>query len=176
MLPLPLFSLITAVPWRWLAASTCASVLFIAGCRLGEQRITTQWEEAKTTQAQAVAIQTAQVAQITSKQTSINKEIEHEFKAAKEKLATDRQHLLARVPGRLHLEPNRGDSTVPGVSIGTDRVAEASTDAVLAGEPLAIGEACQKLAEDAAQTTLMLLEFQRWYVAQTQNGQDKSGP
>ena len=166
MLPLPLFSLVTAVPWRWLAASTCASVLFIAGCRLGEQRITTQWEEAKTMQAQAVAIQTAQVAQITSKQTSINQEITNEIKAAKEKLATDRQYLLARVPGRLRLEPNRGDSTVPGVSTGADGVAAASTDAVLADEPLADGQTCQRLAEDAAQTTLMLVGFQRWYAEQ----------
>lgn len=172
---LSLFSLVTAVPWRWLAAITCASILFTAGCRFGEQRITTQWEEAKTTQAQAVAIQTAQVAQITSKQTRINQEITNEIKAAKEKLAKDRQHLLARVPERVRLEPNRGDSTVSGVSIGADRVAEATADAVPAVESLAIGEACQRLAEDAAQTTLMLVGFQRWYVAQTQNGQDKSG-
>ena len=163
---LPLFSLITAVPWRWLAASTCASVLFIAGCRLGEQRITTQWAEAKTMQAQAVAMQTAQVAQITSKQTSINQEITNEFKAAKEKLATDRKYLLARVPGRLRLEPTSGDSTVPGVSIGTDGVVAVTADAVPAGEPLAIGETCQRLAEDAAQTTLMLVGFQRWYAKQ----------
>lgn len=163
---LPLFSLVSAFPWRWLAASTCASVLFIAGCLLGEQRITTQWEEAKTTQAQTVAIQTAQVAQINSKQISINQEITNEFKAAKEKLATDRQYLLARVPGRLRLEPNFGDSTVPGVSIGTDGVAAASTDAVPTDESLAIGEACQRLADDAAQTTLMLVGFQRWYGAQ----------
>ena len=173
---LPLFSLVTAVPWRWLAASTCASVLFIGGCRFGEQRITTQWAEAKTMQAQAVAMQTAQVAQITSKQTRINQEITNEIKAAKEKLATDRQYLLARVPGRLRLEPTSGDSTVSGVSIGADGVVTASNDAVPADEPLAIGEACQRLAEDAAQTTLMLLEFQRWYAAQTQNGQDKNGP
>ena len=163
---LPLFSLITAVPWRWLAASTCASVLFIAGCRLGEQRITTQWEEAKTMQAQAVAEQTVRLAQISAKQISINQAISNEFTQAKAQLATDRQHLLARVPGRVRLEPSRGDSTVPGVSIGADRVAAATADAVLTGETLAIGEACQRLAEDAAQTTLMLVGFQRWYAEQ----------
>lgn len=166
MLPLSLLSLVTAVPWRWLVASTSASVLFIAGCRLGEQRITTQWEEAKIMAAQAVAKQTAQVAQVSAKQISINQEIKHEFKAAKEKLATDRQYLLARVPGRLRLEPNFGDSTVSGVSIGADGVVTASTDAVPADEPLAIGEACQRLAEDAAQTTLMLVGLQRWYSEQ----------
>ena len=173
---LPLFSLVTAVPWRWLAAITCASILFTAGCRFGERRITTQWEVAKITAAQAVAKQTAQVVQVSAKQTRINQEITNEIKAAKEKLATDRQYLLARVPGRLRLEPTSGDSTVPGVSIGADGVAAVTADALLAGEPLADAHSCQRLAEDAAQTTLMLLEFQRWYAAQTQNGQDKNGP
>ena len=171
---LPLFSLITAVPWRWLAVSTSASVLFIAGCRFGEQRITTQWEEAKTMQAQAVATQATQVAQVSAKQISINQEITNEIKAAKEKLATDRQYLLARVPGRLRLEPTSGDSTVSGVPIGTDRVAAVITDALPAGEPLGIGEACQRLAEDAAQTTLMLVGFQRWYALQSQRAQDEN--
>ncbi len=173
---LPLFSLVTAMPWRWLAAITCASILFTAGCRFGERRITTQWEFAKITAVQAVAIQAAHVAQVSAKQSTINQEISNDFKAAKEKLATDRQYLLARVPGRLRLEPTSGDSTVSGVPIGTDRVAAVTTDALPAGEPLAIGGACQKLAEDAAQTTLMLAGFQRWYAAQTQIGQDKSGP
>jgi len=172
---LSLLSLVTAVPWRWLAAITCASILFSAGVRLGEQRITTQWDAAKITQAQAVAIQAARVAQVTAKQTTINQEISNEFKAAKANLAADRQHLLARVPGRVRLEPNRGDRTVPGVSVSSDGVAAASTDAVPAGETLADEQACQRLAEDAAQTTLMLLGFQRWYVAQIKNGQNKNG-
>ena len=76
---LSLLSLVTAVPWRWLAAITCASILFSAGVRLGEQRITTQWDAAKITQAQAVAIQTNQVAQVSAKQTTINQEITNEF-------------------------------------------------------------------------------------------------
>jgi hypothetical protein len=163
---LSLLSLVAALPWRWLAAITCASIIFSAGVRLGEQRITTQWDAAKITQAQAVAIQTNQVAQVTVKQATINQEIENEFKAAKANLAADRQHLLARVPGGVRLEPNRGDSAVSGVSIGTDRVAADTADPVPAGEPLAIVEACQRLAEDAAQTTLMLVGFQRWYAEQ----------
>ena len=46
MLPVPIFSIVSiaaAFPWRWIAASAVASVLFIGGCRFGEQRITTQW-------------------------------------------------------------------------------------------------------------------------------------
>ena len=171
---LPLLSLVTAMLWRWLAASTCASVLFVGGCRFGEQRITTQWEEAKTMQAQAVATQATQAAQIGAKQTRINQEISNEFTQVKAQLATDRQYLLARVPGRLRLEHNFGDSTVPGVSIGADGVAAATADAVLADDPLAIGEACQRLAEDAAQTTLMLVGFQRWYALQSKRAEDQN--
>ena len=171
---LPLLSLVTAVPWRWLAAITCASILFTAGCRFGERRITTQWEFAKITAAQAVAMQTAQVAQITSKQTRINQEITNEIKASKEKLAKDRQYLLARVPGRLRLEPTNVDSTVPGVPIGTVGVVADTADAVPAGEPLADGQTCQRLAEDAAQTTLMLVGFQRWYAEQSNRVEDKN--
>ncbi len=164
---LPLLSLVAALPWRWLTAITCASILFSAGVRLGERRINIQWDAAKITQAQAVAIQSAQVAQVTAKQTTINQEIENEFKAAKANLAAARQHLLARVPGRVRLEPNRGDSAVPGVPVSSVGVAEASTDAIPATEPLADEQTCQRLAEDAAQTTLMLVGFQRWYSEQT---------
>jgi len=158
---LSLLSLVAALPWRWLAAITCASIIFSAGVRLGEQRITTQWDAAKITAAQAVARQTNQVAQVSAKQTTINQEISNEFKAAKAQLAADRQHLLARVPGRVRLEPNRGDSTVSGVPVSSDGVAAASTDAVPSSD-----STCEKLAEDASQTTLMLIEFQRWYQAQ----------
>lgn len=42
---------------------------------------------------------------------------------------------------------------VPVVAAGVDAVA---ADAVSAA-------VCEKLAEDAAQTTLMVVEFQRWY-------------
>ncbi len=128
---------------------------------MGERRINIQWDAAKITQAQAVAIQTNQVAQVSAKQTTINQEITNEFKAAKESLAADRQHLLARVPGRLRNKTAGGDSTVPGVSVSSDGVAAASTDDVPSPD-----STCEKLAEDAAQTTMMLIEFQRWYQAQ----------
>ena len=42
---------------------------------------------------------------------------------------------------------------IPDVAAGVDATA---ADAVSAA-------ACEKLAEDAAQTTLMVMEFQRWY-------------
>ncbi len=42
---------------------------------------------------------------------------------------------------------------VPGIAAGVDATAADTVSAA----------ACEKLAEDAAQTTLMVVEFQRWY-------------
>ena len=51
---------------------------------------------------------------------------------------------------------------IPGVAARTDATA---ADLVPVADRSATG-ACKKLAEDAAQTTLMVVEFQRWYSAQ----------
>ena len=48
---------------------------------------------------------------------------------------------------------------IPGVAARTDATA---ADLVPVADRSATG-ACKKLAEDAAQTTLMVVEFQRWY-------------
>ena len=87
---LSLFSLLAALPWRWLAVSVLVSVLFIGGCRFGERRITTQWEAEKIATAQAVTIQSVHVAQVTEQQATINQEISDEFKKAKAELTADR--------------------------------------------------------------------------------------
>ena len=178
MLPVPIFSMVSmaaAFPWRWLAAGAVAGVLFIGGCSFGERRITTQWDAEKIATAQAVALQSIHVAKVTEQQTTINQETSDEFNKAKTQLAADRQRLLARVPGGVRLKPASGDGVVPAVSVSADGVAAATADLVSAAEPTAASESCQRLAEDAAQTTLMLLEFQRWYAAQSKNSQDKSG-
>lgn len=179
MLPVPIFSMVSmaaAFPWRWLAAGAVAGVLFIGGCSFGERRITTQWDAEKIATAQAVALQSIHVAKVSEQQTIINQEISDEFNKTKAQLAADRERLLARVPVRLRLKPASGDGAVPAVSVSADGVVATTADLVSAAEPSAASESCQRLAEDAAQTTLMLLEFQRWYVAQSKNGQDKSGP
>lgn len=182
MLPIPIFSMLSmlsmaaAFPWRWIAVSAVAGGLFIGGFRFGEWRVTTQWDTEKIATAQAVALQSIHVAKVTEQQTTINQEISDEFNKAKAQLAADRQRLLARVPVRLRLKPASGDGAVPAVSVSADGVAAATADLVSAAEPTASSESCQRLAEDAAQTTLMLLGFQRWYAAQSKNSQDKSGP
>ena len=61
---------------------------------------------------------------------------------------------------------------VPVVATGADA---APTNPVPAAGPRNTSNSCEKLAEDAAQTTLMVVEFQRWYREQSdlsRNAQD----
>ena len=52
---------------------------------------------------------------------------------------------------------------VPAVSVVAARVDAATADPVPTTQQPANSAACEKLDEDAAQTTLMVVEFQRWY-------------
>ena len=66
------------------------------------------------------------------------------------------KRLLARVPERVRVDAPDHPDPVPAVPSVAARVDAVTADAVSAA-------ACEKLAEDAAQTTLMVVEFQRWY-------------
>ena len=152
----PIFNILAALPWRLIAAGVLAAVLFAGGCQFGANRVTAKWDAEKVATAQVVAKQAEHVAAVAVQQSTINQEISNEFQKAKATIAADRQHLLARVPERVRVDaPDHPDPVpaVPGIAAGVDAAA-ADTVSVAA---------CEKLAEDAAQTTLMLLEFQRWY-------------
>ncbi len=156
----PLLNILAALPWRLIAAGVLAAVLFAGGCQFGANRVTAQWDAATVATAEAVAKQAEHVAAVTVHQSTINQEISNEFQKAKAAIAADRRHLLARVPVRLRVvAPDHPGpvSAVPSVAAGVDA---AAADAVSAA-------VCEKLAEDAALTTLMVVEFQRWYVRQS---------
>ena len=152
----PVFNILAALPWRLIAAGVLAAVLFAGGCQFGADRVTAKWDAEKVTTAEAVAKQAEHVAAVTVQQSTINQEISNEFQKTKAAISADRQHLLARVPQRMRVEA--ADSTgpvpaVPTVAAGADA---ATADPV----PAAV---CEKLATDAAHTTLMVVAFQRWY-------------
>ena len=152
----PIWNILAALPWRLIGASVLATVLFAGGCQFGANRVTAQWGAEKAATAEAVAKQAEHVVAVTVQQSTINQEISNDFQKTKATIAADRQHLLARVPVRVcH---GTADSTgpvpaVPGIAAGVDA---ATADPL----PAAV---CERLAEDAAQTTLMVVEFQRWY-------------
>ena len=152
----PIWNILAALPWRLIAAGVLAAVLFASGCQFGADRVTAKWDAEKVATAEAVAKQAEHVVAVTVQQSIINQEISNDFQKAKAAIAADRRHLLARVPVRLRVvAPDHPGpvSAVPSVAAGVDA---ATADPVPAA-------ACEKLAEDAAQTTLMVVEFQRWY-------------
>ena len=159
----PILDILKWLRWRLIGVAALALAVFVAGDRYGEQHITVQWDAEKATQARAVAKQAAQVAAVTTHRTTIDQEISNEFETEKAKIVGDRHHLLARVPRRVrhHAAAYSGTAPeVPAIAAGTDA---APADALPAAGQQASAATCEKLAGDAAQTTLMVVEFQRWY-------------
>ena len=153
---LPILNILAALPWRLIAAGVLAAGLFASGCQFGANRVTAKWDAEKAATSQAVAKQAEHVAAVTVQQSTINQEISNQFQKAKAAIAADRQHLLARVPVRVRIDAPDHPGPVPAVPDVAPRTDAAPADPVPAA-------ACEKLAEDAAQTTLMVVEFQRWY-------------
>ena len=133
-----------------------AAVVFVGGCQFGENRVTAKWDAEKAATAQVVAKQAEHVAAVAVQQSNINQEISNDFQKAKAAITADRQRLLARVPVSVRIDAPDSAGPVPAVPS-----VAAGADAATADPVSAAG--CEKLAEDAAQTTLMVVEFQRWY-------------
>lgn len=160
-------SILAGLPWRLIGVGALAAALFVGGCEFGEERVTAKWDAEKAVTAQAVAKQDEHVAAVNAQESTINQEISNEFQNAKATIVADRQHLLARVPQRVRVDAASRDGIMPGISIAAARVDAATADAVPVAEQPASITTCEKLAEDAAQTTLMVVEFQRWYREQS---------
>ena len=172
---LPILAILKWLPWRLIGVAALTLAVFAGGYRYGEQHVTTQWDAEKAAQAQVVAKQAAQVAAVTTHQSTIDQEISNEFETEKAEIVADRRHLLARVPRRVRHHAATHSGAVPEVPASTTGVDAASADAVPAAGQQASAATCEKLADDAAQTTLMVVEFQRWYreqaAASSQTGQ-----
>ena len=152
----PILNILAVLPWRLISAAALATVLFAGGCQFGANRVTAKWDAEKVASAEAVAKQAQHVVAVTVQQSTINQEITNEFQKAKAVLSADRLHLLARVPVRVRVDTADHPGPVPAVPSIATRTDAATADPV----PAAV---CEKLAEDAAQTTLMVVAFQRWY-------------
>ncbi len=160
---LPIIDILKLLPWRLIGVASLSLAVFVGGYRYGEQRVTARWDAERTAQAQAVAKQAAQVAVVTTHQFTINQEISNEFETEKAQIVADRRHLLAHVPRRVRHQATSHSGAVPEVPVATARTDAAPADPVPAAGQQASAATCEKLAEDAAQTTLMVVEFQRWY-------------
>jgi len=153
---LPILSILATLPWRLIGGAVVAAVLFAGGCQFGTNRVAAKWDAEKSATAQTVAKQAEHVAAVTVQQSTINQEISNDFQKAKAEITADRQHLLARVPERLRVDAPDHPGPVSAVPVAATRTDAATADPVSAA-------VCEKLAADAAHTTLMVVEFQRWY-------------
>ena len=159
----PVFNILAALPWRMIAAGVLAAGLFTGGCQLGANRVTAKWDAEKVATSQVVAKQAEHVAAVAVQQSTINQEISNDFQKAKAAIDADRRHLLARVPVRVRVGTADSPGPVPAIPDVATRTDAATADPVSATERPAPSDACERLAEDAALTTLMVVEFQRWY-------------
>ena len=156
----PIWNILAALPWRLIAAGVLAAVMFAGGCQFGANRVTAKWDAEKAATSQVVAKQAEHVAAVTVQQSTINQDISNDFQKAKAAIAAHRQHLLARVPVSVRIVATDSAGpvpAVPGIAAGVDATA---------ADPVSVA-ACERLAADAALTTLMVVEFQRWYREQS---------
>lgn len=176
-----------ALPLRWIVSSLLAAGLFWAGYRLGQQGVQQAWDAEQLQQQTAALQQSLQVAQVQTRQEQINQRITSEHDTRKTQLQRLWQAPKASaasvavspdspnsqsVPADLRSDANRlRDSTsssspgpVPTHAQPATHLDAAATHAVPDPAIDQIPVSCEQLAADAAQTTLMVLSFQRWYV------------
>lgn len=162
----PIMSVLSTLPWRLLAIGALAAVLFVGGCQFGENRVTAKWDAEKLAGARVVAKQAAHVAAVNAQESTINQEISNEFQKTQAAISTNGRALLARVPVRVRVDATVRDSAVSSIPDSPTRTVAVTADDVPVAEQSTSNAACEKLAVDAAQTTLVLVEFQRWYQEQ----------
>lgn len=95
-----------------IGAAALALAVFMGGYRYGEQHVTARWDAEKAAQAQAVAKQAAQVAAVTTHQTTIDQEISNEFETEKAKIVAAGR-LAATVDFTFNLGAGRLQTSTP---------------------------------------------------------------
>ena len=181
-----LMSWLGALPLRWIVSSLMAAGLFGAGHRLGQQGVQQAWDAERMQQQTAALAQSLQVAQVQTQQEQINQRISTDHDTRKNQL----QNLwrpqippispISQVPAPHGANDQRTDaerlrkpasspdspSTVPTLAEPATSADAAASHAVPDPASAQIPVSCDQLASDAAQATLMVLTFQRWYVQQ----------
>lgn len=150
--------------WNYLMGGLVLLMVFICGVQIGESRIQREWNAEKLRMALVVAKQEQRASVVQQSQSQINWEISNEY-AKKSKALASRLPSLRPV-GVCSSAPISAGS-VPTVSEAPAGAARPPADALslTAGDERAVS--CDQLSKDAAQTTLMLLEMQRWYQKQS---------
>lgn len=181
-----------ALPLRWIVSSLLAAGLFWAGYRQGQQGVQQAWDAERLHQQTATLQQSLQVAQVQTRQEQINQRITTDHDTRKTQL----QRLwlppkASAVPVAVTPDsPNSPNSqSVPAdLRTGADSMRDSTSSSSLGSVPAhaepatgvnaaaahavpdpasaQIPVSCEQLASDAAEATLMVLSFQRWYAEQ----------
>lgn len=150
--------------WSHILDALLLLLALLCGMQMGESRVQKAWDAEKQLIAHAQTKQEQHVADVRQSQSQITQEISREF-AKKSKLLADRQP-DSRAGGVCNL-PAAGGGDLSAVSEASERAAPTRSDPLLAPQGDAGVASCEQLSKDAAQTTLMLMEVQRWYREQS---------
>jgi hypothetical protein len=180
-----------AVPLRWIVSSLLAAGLFGAGHWQGQQGVQQAWDAERLKQQTAALEQSLQVAQVQTRQEQINQRITSDHDTRKTQLQRLWQPPKASaVPVAVTPDSPNSQSVPADLRTGDDSMRDstsssspghvsahaqpatsvdaAATHAVPDPAIAQIPVSCEQLASDAAQATLMVLSFQRWYTEQVQ--------
>ena len=178
-----------ALPLRWIVSSLLAAGLFWAGYRQGQQDVQQAWDAERLQRQTAVLQHSLQVAQVQNRQEQINQRITTDHDSRKTQLqrlwqppkasavpvvVTPDSPNSQSVPADLRTgDDSMRDSTsssssgpVPAHAQPATHLDAAAAYAVPDPASAQIPVSCEQLASDAAQATLMVLSFQRWYAEQ----------
>jgi hypothetical protein len=131
---------------------------FLLGLQMGESRLQRQWDAEKQNVRIAQAKQEQHAADVAHVQNQISKEISDDYRK-KSSLLAGRVVVHERVLDKSEI----GSSSLSAISKSAEGVADSSSNVVSSAfidERPPVG--CAQIVLDAAQTTLMLIEFQRW--------------
>jgi hypothetical protein len=150
--------------WLHILNALLLLMALLCGMQMGESRVQKAWDAEKQKIALTQARQEQHVADVRQTQAQITQEISNEY-AKRSKLLADRQS--DSCTGGVCNIPSAGGRDLSAVPEAPAGVAPARSDPLLAPQGDAGEVSCEQLSRDAAQTTLMLLEMQRWYQKQS---------
>ena len=150
--------------WSHILNAFFLLMALLCGMQMGESRVQKAWDAEKQKIALAQARQEQHVVDVRLTQSQITQEISNEY-AKRSKLLADRQ--LDSSAGGVCNITTAGGRDMPAVSEASERAAPTRSDPLLAPQGDAGVVSCEQLSKDAAQTTLMLMEVQRWYREQS---------
>ena len=159
--------------WSHIFDALLLTMALLCGMQVGESRVQKAWDAEKQKIALTQARQEQHVADVRQSQAQITQEISNEY-AKRSKLLADRQP-DSRTGGVCNI-PSAGGRDLSAVPEAPAGAAPARSDPLLASSGYAGEVSCEQLSRDAAQTTLMLVEVQRWVESMQASHQEGQPP